>query len=124
MEKTYYGILYFFYKFIQVGRAGKLWSSCSAAIFTSFLIVLTIHFNLGLLFGKELITKYNLVYYGSTLIIILSAINILFFVRRQKYLEIERLLETNKKLYKKALIGFIIFVLWVTATLILAFLYQ
>lgn len=120
MKDVYYAIFYFHYKFIQLGRAGKLWSACSSSIVIAFTITLCLHFAIGTIIGKELMILYNSTLFGTIFLFLLITFNFFIFVKNSKYLNIETEIDNNRNKFKNAIILTIIYF----ALVIFAFVFQ
>jgi len=118
MKNIYYSIFFLHYKFIQLGRAGKLWSACSSSVVMAFTITLCLHFLFGWLVGKHLMILYNSTFYGTILLLSLISFNLMLFVKSNNYLKIEIAIQKSKHKYRKAILIALIYLILVIIVII------
>lgn len=118
MKNIYYSIFFLHYKFIQLGRAGKLWSACSSSIVMAFTVTLFMHFIIGWIFGKHLMIVSNSTLYGTILLFSLIILNIILFVKSNNYLKIELYFENSKHRHMNAFLITFMYILIVVVTII------
>jgi hypothetical protein len=109
MKSIYYSIFFLHYKFILLGRAGKLWSACSSSIVMAFTITLCFHFIIGAIIGKQLMILYESTLFGTIFLFLLITFNLVLFVKCNNYIEIEKNFENNRLKFKKAIVATIIY---------------
>jgi hypothetical protein len=119
MRFIYYAILFRHYKLIQLGRAGKLWSACSASISFPTIFTISLHFSLGELFGVEKLIEYRSITYGTIFLISFVLINFYLFVNQSKYLKIEEEFLNSRK---KSLWSYLIFALYLVWVILIFYL--
>ncbi len=120
MKFVYYSLFFVHYKLIQLGRAGKLWSACSASVSFPVIFTISIHFSIGELFGTDWLVKYNSNLFGTIFLLLLVLLNLVLFVNKSKYLKIEEEYRKNNIKAKWSYLIFSIYATWVILIFYLA----
>lgn len=120
MIEFYVALYYAHLKLIQLGRAGKLWAAVSSTNFIPIVSVISLHLTITLVFGRNVLNKNFVIPLGISLIIVWSTFNLIFFIRKKKYIDIEATYDSNLKKKRKAYLIFGIFWLWVICVFILS----
>ncbi len=122
MKNIYYSIFFLHYKFIQLGRAGKLWSACSSSIVMAFTVTLCLHFIIGWIIGKHLMIVSNSTLYGTIILFSLNILNFILFVKSNNYLKVELDFENSKhKSMNAVLITFVYFIIVILTVIFIGF---
>jgi hypothetical protein len=118
MIMIYYSLLIWFYRIIKLGRKEDLYYAIGSSILLAFSFTIGLHVTIGTIFGRSVLIKYHSILLGNIILFSFTLFNILLFVRKKKYIELDKEFTLNRNKYLGSLSVFLIYFLWMIFTFI------